>query len=177
MAVFTSLGFLIFQSLYVMLSAVSFNERLVKNMETDDACSKIIAIVFLLLITVANIAWLVMMFITFGGLSTGNLAMLIVTAVVYLLFLVLPCFEIRHDASIFTSSLVSFYIIWLQWSALSSNPDATVNPYAGSSGNATARLTISLLFCFVAIFTFAAYVQDDTPPVAVEEAAADDQDD
>lgn len=110
-----------------------------------------------------------MMFINFSTLSTGNLVVLIITTVAYVLFMIIPCFGIRHDASVFTSSLVGLYIMWLQWSALSSSPDPTANPYVGSSGNAMARLVLSLIVCFLAIFTRATTVPDDMLPVALVE--------
>lgn len=131
---------------------------------------------FLIITTGANITWLVMMFINFSSLDTGNLVVLIITAVAYVFIQILPCFGLRNDASVFTSSLVSLYMIWLQWAALSSSPDATVNPYAGSGGNATTRLVVSLIICFIAIFTYAALVEDDTPPAGVAEAALETDD-
>lgn len=132
---------------------------------------------FFVLITGANIAWIVMMFINFGSLEgcTTNLVVLIITAVASVIMQGVVCLGLRNDASVFTSALVTLYCLFLQWSALSSNPDAECNPYEDSTGNATARLTINLIITFIAMFTAAATVEDELPaaiPDASEKAQA-----
>ena len=73
------------------------------------------------------------------------------------------CFRLRDDASELTSALVILYCLFLQWSALSSNPDPLCNPYADSAGNATARLSLNLIVTFAAMFTAAGTVEDEEP--------------
>ena len=127
---------------------------------------------FFVLITGANIAWIVMMFINFGSLDgcTANLVVLIITAVSAVIMQGVVCLGLRNDASVFTSALVTLYCLFLQWSALSSHPDAECNPYENSQGNATARLTINLTITFIAMFTAAATVEDEIP-AAIPEAS------
>ena len=132
-AAITSLGFLTFTALYMLVCALLINERIVRNVEVDSsACSTVIAFALLILSTIANIAWLVMMFLNFGSECTSNLVMLCITAVGYVIMHAVVFLNFRSDASLLTSALVSFYAIFLQWSALSSNEDAACNPYLGS---------------------------------------------
>lgn len=178
-AAIASLGFLAFTALYMLVFAVLVNERIVKNAEVDNSsCSTIIAFALLILSTAANVTWLVMMFLNFGTECTSNLVMLCITAVAYVIMHAVVFMNFRADASVLTSALVSLYAIFLQWSALSANEDAVCNPYLGSHGNATARLVISMMVAFMAIFTAAGGVEDDTPAATIESedgAAIDDE--
>ena len=76
---------------------------------------------------------------------------------------IITCFGLRKDASDLTSTIVILYCLFLQWSALSSNPDTECNPNEDSSGNAVARLVCNLIITFITMFTAAATVDDDAP--------------
>jgi len=65
---------------------------------------------------------------------------------------VIVLFRTRNDASIFTSSIVLCYNLYLQWSALSSNPSSTCNPYTDSAGNTAFLITAGLIFTFISLF-------------------------
>jgi hypothetical protein len=172
-----SLIFLAFQALYILVCCILVNERLVKNTEnqTEASCSQIILLVFFVLTTGANITWIVFLFINFGSLDCiSNLVLLSITAFACLIMQGIVCLGLRQDASIFTSSLVTLYCLFLQWSALSSHPDETCNPHAASSGNATLRLSLNLLITFIAMFTAAATVEDELPaPISTTENKSD----
>ena len=62
----------------------------------------------------------------------------------------------RKDASIFTSSLVLTYVLYLQWSALSSNPDGNCNPYTESAFNTSFLMIMGLVFTFISLFIISA---------------------
>ena len=129
-----SLGFLGFQALYILVCAVLVNERLVKNVEVEGegqcSCSAVIWLIFFVLVTGANITWIVMMFLNFAtieGCGT-NLTMLIITTVAAFIMQILPCFRLREDASELTSAFVILYTLFLQWTAFVSNTDEQCNP-------------------------------------------------
>ena len=179
MACIFSLGFLGFQALYILVCALLINENLFKNIEAEGTsictCSGIIWLIFFLLITAANIAWLISMWINFGsvdGCST-SLVMLTISTIAVVIMQIITCFGLRKDASELTSAIVILYCLFLQWSALSSYPDAECNPYDNSAGNAVARLVINLSITFITMFTAAATVDDDAS-VAVVESSSDD---
>lgn len=74
-------------------------------------------------LTVGNAFWIVKMFIDFGDKGCGgNLAIMCVTLLCGIAMYVLVLFRTRNDASVFTSSLVLAYCLFLQWSAFSSSP-------------------------------------------------------
>ena len=78
----------------------------------------------------------------------------IIAAIIYLI----PLLRLRQDASIFTSSLVVSYCLYLQWSGLSSDLEPKCNPFSElvliPTHNAKAN-TISMM-CFGIFFTFSA---------------------
>ena len=61
--------------------------------------------------------------------------LLIITAISAVAMQFVVCFRLREDASELTSAFVILYVLYLQWSALSSRPDAECNPYEDSQGN------------------------------------------
>ena len=177
MACVFSLGFLGFQALYILICALLINENLFNNIEKEGmsicTCSGIIWLIFFLLITGANITWLVFMWINFGsvdGCST-SLAVMTITTIAAVVMQIITCFGLRKDASELTSAIVILYCLFLQWSALSSYPDAECNPYDDSSGNAVARLVINLVITFITMFTAAATVDDDAPVAEAESSS------
>jgi hypothetical protein len=70
-------------------------------------------LVFLVLSTGANIAWIVMMFLNFGTSCTTNVVVLSITAAAYVLMHAVVFCGFRADASVFTSALVSLYVVFL----------------------------------------------------------------
>ena len=70
---------------------------------------------------------------------------------------VLVLMRTRADASIFTSSLVLTYNLYLQWSGLSSNPDPYCNPFTESAGNTTFLMIMGLIFTFVSLLVISAH--------------------
>ena len=125
----------------------------------------LILTIFFFLVTAGNVAWLVMMFLNFGTLEgcSTNLTLLLVTTVASIAMQTVVCFRLREDASVFTSSIVILYCLFLQWSALSSNPDPVCNPYENSAGNASVRLSLNIIVTFAVMFTAAATVKDEEP--------------
>ena len=73
------------------------------------------------------------------------------TIVVGILMYILVLFKPREDASILTSSLVLSYSLYLQWSALSSLPDETCNPFFESSGATITQVVLGLSITFIAL--------------------------
>ena len=169
MACVFSLGFLGFQALYILVCAILVNEKLFANIDREGrdpcSCSGIIFMVFFVLITAANITWLVFMWINFGAISGcgTNIAVLTITTAAGLVMQFITCFGLRKDASELTSAIVILYCLFLQWSALSSNPDSVCNPHENSTGNAITRLVVNLIVTFITMFTAAATVDDETP--------------
>ena len=121
-------------------------------------------IVFLLF-TGANITWLVYLWKNFGvidGCGT-NLTVLIMTTIFSVIIQFIVCFRLRGDASELTSAIVILYILFLQWSALSSNPDPLCNPHEDSDNHSTFRLIMNLVVTFITMLTAASTIEDDVP--------------
>lgn len=107
--------------------------------------------------TVGNIVWIVYMFLLFSG-CPGNVVIMICTCVIALIIYGVVLLQLRKDASIFTSSLVVSYCLYLQWSALSSDYNGTCNPFAPDILNNThnPKANTITMMVFGLIFTFSA---------------------
>lgn len=57
----------------------------------------------------------------------------------------------RPDASILTSSIAASYLLYLQWSALSSNDNSVNNKNFGSSSNTTLQIFAGLSFTIICL--------------------------
>lgn len=152
---YVSVIFLFAQALLMLIVAYKINEGLVGNYEKENpangvGCSGIIIIAFTLLSTAGNITWTVYQYIWYKG-CPYNVAMITVTLVVSVAFYVIVLFRTREDASLLTSSIVVSYILYLQWSALASNPDEECNPFAESDVNTTLQIVIGLAFTLMSL--------------------------
>ena len=77
--------------------------------------------------------------------------MMIVTLVVNNIFYGLVLLRTREDASIFTSSVVVAYILYLQWSALSSSPIEECNPFYDIYANVVFKILAGLFFTLISL--------------------------
>lgn len=119
------------------------------------SCSGIILIVSTIILFAGNVTWIVIQFIEFNGCAFP-LWQMSFTALAGVAMYVLVLMRTRSDASIFTSSLVLTYNLYLQWSALSSNPDQVCNPYTSSAGNTTFLMIMGLVFTFISLLVISA---------------------
>ena len=150
MAMYISVIFLIYQVLLMLAAAYKINDRLVTNANKDSGkCSSIILIFMTLCITAGYIAWMVTSFIDFT--CTRAVVIQVVTLLVTVLMYVLQFCGAREDASIFTTGLAALYAQYLQWTALSSEPDVKCNPNTGA-GDATAQILLGIVVTWFALF-------------------------
>jgi Serine incorporator (Serinc) len=77
--------------------------------------------------------------------------MMIITTIVNVLFYGLIFLRTREDASIFTSSVVVAYVLYLQWSALSSSPTEHCNPFYETNVNTTLQILGGLFFTMMSL--------------------------
>ena len=162
---FVSVIFLMFQALLILVLAYTLNDTLVTNVEKEEAqgknpflsCSGIILIVIFLCITTGDITWLVYEFKEFTGDDCGsNMAWLIISAIMGFFTFGIVLFRTRQDASVLTSAIVWLYQMYLQWSAMASNPDAECNPYFDSAVNTTMMIVTGLFFTFLSLLILGA---------------------
>ncbi len=106
-----------------------------------------------ILLTVGNLAWTVFMFVEFGIKSCGgNIAIMCVTLVSGILMYVLVLLRTRNDASMFTSSLVFTYCLFLQWSAFTSDADFKCNPMNPLSNSGRNYYANTILMTVIGLF-------------------------
>ena len=142
----------------MLIVAYVVNDILIRNVNTEGTgamtTSGIILIVSTLLLTSGNITWIVLQYIWFTGFDcTFNVWQMTFTCIAGIAMYVIVLFRTRNDASIFTSSIVLCYNLYLQWSALSSNPYGVCNPYTTSAGNTTFEIIAGLIFTFISLLT------------------------
>lgn len=115
------------------------------------SCSGIILIVATLILTIGNITWIVLQYIWFSSSECPfNDAQMIWTTVAGIAMYAIVLFRTRPDASIFTSSIVLCYNLYLQWSGLSSQT-GVCNPYATNTGNTLFVMIGGLCFTFISL--------------------------
>jgi nicotinamide riboside transporter PnuC len=91
---------------------------------------------------------------------------MIITSAIGVVMYAVVFLRTREDASLLTSALVLAYCLYLQWSALSSNTDATCNPFQNPGLNNTANtitmMVLGLLFTFASLFVISATTKKDS---------------
>ena len=134
-----SIFFLLCQALLMLVVSYKINETLVGNYEREqnNSCSATILIGLTVVITLGDVVWLVYQYIWYHSCGY-NTAIITVTLIASISFYVLVLLRTREDASILTSAIVVTYLLYLQWSALASNPDAECNPFGQSGDNTIA---------------------------------------
>ena len=151
-----SVIFLLYQAIMILVLSYGLNDLLVSNVEKEggSVCttSGIILIVIFVLTTCGNIVWLVFQYKEFGKEGCGaNLTFLIISTVIAVFTYVIVIFRTRPDASMLTSSIIWSYHLYLQWSAMSSNPSTECNKFQNSAGNTTGEICVGLFFTFLAL--------------------------
>jgi hypothetical protein len=150
----------------MLIVAYVINQALVSGVNNSNggagSCSGITLISLFGILTAGNITWIIFQFIEFSG-CPGQVAIMIITCVIGAIMYAIVLLRTREDASIFTSSLVLSYCLYLQWSAMSSNIDPTCNPFnpdsnsgLNYSANTIMMMVLGLLFTFASLFVISA---------------------
>ena len=138
----------------MLVVAYKINETLVGNYENESGsglgCSGVVVIIITGIFTIGNIVWLVYQFIWFHGCPTNNV-IITVTLVASIASYGVVFFRTREDASILTSSIVVSYLLYLQWSALSSRPDDVCNPFPNSNANTALQIIIGAIITVISL--------------------------
>lgn len=143
--------FLIYQALLMLISSYKINEQLVANVEKDSSCcSSAILISFLVLVTSCNVFWIVRQFMVF---TCGyNVTIQIITVIGIIIMHGLVLLRSREDASVLTSAIASLYCLYLQWSALSSDSDASCNANLYSDSISWMQIVFGMIFTGLSLF-------------------------
>ena len=120
----------------MLVVAYKINEQLVSNVEKDESCcSQAILMGAFLIITGFNIWWIVEQFQKFS--CAGNITIMTITIIGSVLMYALVLVRAREDASLLTSSIAVSYVLYLQWSALSSDDNPACNSQFDDAINAS----------------------------------------
>ena len=111
--------YLIIQIVLLIAVTYTLNDVLVRGYEKGNHCYGILLVLITVVLTSGTIAFTVMEYIWFSDCGY-NIGITTYTLVFCLIFLILPLFRIREDASVLTSSLVCSYITYLSWSSMAS---------------------------------------------------------
>lgn len=179
---YVSVIYLSFQAMLMLIVCYLINNSLVTaaSRTQGGGCPAITLVSLFLIFTGGNITWIVFQFIEFGGCG-GNLTIMIITVVIATLMYGLILLRSRPDASMFTSSLVVTYCLYLEWSAFSSdNSGDNCNPFAVGStsgknytANTILMMIIGLLFAWSSLLVIAAITKrEDEMTMATEMNAA-----
>lgn len=112
---YVSVMYLKYQAMHILVLAYVINNSLVNRASQPGGFwAKAFLVTGFSVLTIVNIIWIVIMFIDFGSLGCGgNIAIMCVTLVSGVLMYAIVLFRTRNDASMFTSSLVLVYCLFL----------------------------------------------------------------
>ena len=167
--------FLLYQVLLMLAAAYKVNERLVRNMENDPSkCSAAILVAVTLCVFAGALAWMITSFAKFT--CAKAIVWQCITLVCVLLMFVLQFCGARADASILTNGLAAVYCFYLQWSALSADPNPACNPNAHRGTNAALQICLGVLITAFALFMMSgtAPTGDDPTKVDKEEVVVEE---
>lgn len=170
---YLSVIFLFYQVLLMLAAAYKINERLVSNVNHDSSkCSAAILIAVTACVFAGDAAWIITSFMNFT--CPRAVAWQCITLVAIVAMFVLQFCRVREDASILTNGLAGLYCLYLQWSALSSDPNPECNSNYGSSSNAALQIVLGMLVTMFALFMMSGTAPTGDEPtknaVPVEEA-------
>ncbi|CDW84436.1 UNKNOWN [Stylonychia lemnae] len=139
--------YLIIQVILLIIVAYSLNDKLVGEFENGNGCLGGVLISITTIFTLGSIAFIVMQYIWFRECA-GPIVIVTYTLVFVIIFYALIPIRTRKDSSIFTSSMVSAYVVFLSWSAIASMPDEQCNPFLYKDENLVSQIIIGGFFTF-----------------------------
>lgn len=167
---YVSVGYLKYQAMHILVLAYVINNALVSRASRPGGSwAKILLVAAFLVLTISNLAWIVIMFVEFGHKGCGgNIAIMCGTLVSGIAMYGLVLVRSRSDASMFTSSLVLTYCLFLQWSAFTSDIKTECNPLSPLSdsgrnfyANTVMMTVLGLFFVFSSLLTVAAITKKE----------------
>jgi hypothetical protein len=102
------------------------------------------------IITAGNITFAVFQYIWYYSCAYNDV-IITITNIAGVAFYILVFMRTRQDASILTSSIVFSYCLYLQWSALASNPNNSCNPFVASATNTVMQIVVGLFFTILSL--------------------------
>ena len=154
--------FLLIQGYFLLNLAYTWNEALLNAVNNDarGGYALFLLILYSILTGSGCMIWIVYQFIWFGHCGIAKFV-LVVTILFVVAFYVCSVVRLcnveifREEANIFVSSLVSIYVCYLSWAALSSNPDETCNPFTESPVNSLWNIIGGTIFTMITILSIA----------------------
>lgn len=154
-AKYVSVVFLVYQALLMLVVSYKINGTLVSNYEKDEGkCSAIILMLVTLCVTAGNGFWIVLQYTQFK--CAYNITFMTITMLGIIVMYGLVFLRTRADASILTSGIAALYCLYLQWSALSSDPNTECNHLRGSGGNDFFQIGLGIFFTLLSLFIISA---------------------
>lgn len=136
----------------MLIVAYKINEILVKNYEKDQSkCSATILIGALLTSLVGCFTFIIYSYKEFN--CAKNQILVSVTLILVIVIFVLSVKKFREDASFLTASIATFYILYCQWNAFSSDPDEGCNKTISNRFLAILNVIIGVIITIIALFT------------------------
>jgi hypothetical protein len=134
LASYVSVVFLIYQALLILVVSFKINNTLVRNYERDEGnCSGYILMLVTFTIFGGNLFWIGLQYTEFK--CAKNVLFMTLTAFGALAMYGLVCLRTRPDASVLTSGIAIMYCLYLQWSALSADPNPECNKLTNNGTN------------------------------------------
>lgn len=157
-AKYVSVVFLVYQALLMLVVSYKINGTLVANYQKDEGnCSGIILMFVTIIILAGNAFWVVLQYTQFK--CAYNITFMTISLVGVVVMYALVLLRTRPDASVLTSGIAGLYCLYLQWSALSADPNPECNNMRGNGSNDFFQIAGGIGFTLLSLFIISASTQ------------------
>lgn len=154
-----SFFFLLLQGIVLMGLFYIINDYFVKL--SDKSSSYIYLLVaFTVVLALMSLVLIILEFVWFYDCWTNNIVIL-VPVVFCVIYVVLVIFKFRENASLFTTSAMLFYLVYITWTALASRPTSSCNPFYEKDHGTILQILFGLVFTFATLIVLAAGKKDN----------------
>lgn len=160
-----SFFFLLFQGVVILGLCYSFNDHMIEK--SDKNQSYFISLVVLAaILALISLVFVILEFVWFSGCWSNNL-LILVPEIFTAGFVVLVILKTRENASLFTTSAMHLYLVYLTWTALASRPTDSCNPFYQEDHGTILQILFGLVFTFITLIILA-FSKRDTDKEHVE---------
>jgi len=123
-------------------------------------------VVLAAILALISLVFVILEFVWFSGCWSNNL-LILVPEIFTAGFVVLVILKTRENASLFTTSAMHLYLVYLTWTALASRPTDSCNPFYQEDHGTILQILFGLVFTFITLIILA-FSKRDTDKEHVE---------
>ena len=135
-------------------------------------------LIMTIIVTSISIIFIILEYVWFYEWWTNNIIIIVpvLFTIGYVLWVV---FKTRQNGSLFTTSIILLYLVYLTWTALASRPSSSWNPFYHTGYGTVLQILLGLFFTFLVLIILASGTKGDknTLETKFKNIAAEDRED